>query len=453
MSRRRVALGVGATVLDRFVGLGLQLAMVPILAAHWGLELYGGWAMLITVPGVLVLSDLGFATAATVRMTMEIARGKLAEARTTMHSATQVVLGACVVIMITALCAIAVLPDNALMSLPRTSATDVRTAILCLAGYGSLVILNGLIFGVFRSNQRYVLASILATLTLVLENGLVIAVVALDHGIAAAALALLAGRILGVLASFGIAASLRTGVLPGLSAVDPQVRHELLSPALAAMAIPLGLALLLQGQVMALGLSAGAAAVPAFIAARTLSRIGLQASQALTQPLMPEFGAATAQDNQRAIVRMFVLVLSTAGLISLFFSLLLAIAGPLIVLVWSGGHIVASRELMAAIALSSLCGGIWNPVSNLMLAVNQQAKFAIAFVVLALTGVFMTYAFGAQSGSAFAAIVLAVLDFLMLVIVLKFARQNWGSPKEWRDALRGMSGEARHEVWRLIKRR
>ena len=60
---------------DRVVGMVLQLALVPILAAHWGLERYGVWGMLIALPGILLLTDLGFATAATVRMTMQIAKG------------------------------------------------------------------------------------------------------------------------------------------------------------------------------------------------------------------------------------------------------------------------------------------------------------------------------------------------------------------------------------------
>ena len=38
------------------VSVGLQLALVPILAAHWGLERYGLWSMLIAVPAVLLLS-------------------------------------------------------------------------------------------------------------------------------------------------------------------------------------------------------------------------------------------------------------------------------------------------------------------------------------------------------------------------------------------------------------
>ena len=47
-------MGIGASLLDRAVGVALQLALVPILAEHWGLERYGLWGMLIALPAFLL---------------------------------------------------------------------------------------------------------------------------------------------------------------------------------------------------------------------------------------------------------------------------------------------------------------------------------------------------------------------------------------------------------------
>lgn len=455
MSRRRVALGIGANLLDRFVGLGLQLAMVPILASHWGLERYGGWAMLTTVPGILVLSDLGFATAATVRMTMQIARGELEAARATMHSATQVVLGACLVIMAVALGAMAVLPDSALLTLPQTSPQDVRTAILCLAGYASLVILSGLILGVFRSNQRFAQGSLLSTVTLLLENGLVIAVVALGHGIAAGAMALLTGRFIGIFLAFAVAANLRTGVLPGVSAATPDVRRELLAPALAAMAIPLAHALLLQGTVVALGFAAGSAAIPAFLAARTLSRIGLQAAQTLAIPIMPAFGASSARGETRSVRRMFATILFVTGAIALGNAFILATFGDAIIDIWSNNKIQASTNLILLIAISAFFSSIWNPLSNLLLAVNKHKAFSISYVFVTIAGVSATYFLAKLSGygAESAALAVAGVDFTMIAIILFVSFKNWGKPSDLiLDFMYILKDYSRH-LWHAIGRR
>ncbi len=450
MSRRRIALGVGANALDKVVAALIQLLMVPILASHWGLARYGGWAILTTVPGILALSDLGFANAASVRMTMQVARGELAAARTTVRSASQVVAVACVGIVVLAVILALVLPAEVILDVPQTGDQEMRLAIVMLAIYAALIMVCGLLQGVFRSTARFALGTSLSTLTTITEYGLLVSVVYLGHGIGVGAAALMLGRLSGLLVMSATAAVLRTGLLPGLNGGSQTVRRELIGPALAAMAIPLAAALLLQGTVAALGLVAGAVAVPAFVAARTLSRIGLQASQMLTTALMPEFGAATAQGNQRGVSRMVVLVLGTAAAIAIPFAAVLALAGPWIVLQWSNHHIVTSAGLMAAIAVSALFGGIWNPMSNLMLAINRQSEFAIAYSVLAAMAVLLTLALGKALGNTAPALAMGLVDCAMFVVVLRFANHNWGPVSRWSSVLAELVAEGRAALGQAV---
>lgn len=453
MSRRRVALGVGANAIDRVAIAVMTLLLVPVLASHWGLARFGGWAMLVTVPSLFALGDLGFANAAAVRMTMEIARGELREARSTIRSATQVVAIACGVILALVGGLAWLLPDRFILDVPLTSHLEMRWAIIALAIYACLVMACALLQGVFRSNARFALGTVLSTFTTVLENGLLVLVVWLGHGIVAGAVAMMTGRLIGFLTMFIVAATLRTGVLPGLTGGSQAVRRKLLGPALAAMSIPLATALLLQGTVAALGLVAGAAMVPAFVAARTLSRIGLQGSQVLTTALMPEFGAETAKGNHRAVIRMFVAVLGTAAAIAVPFSLVLALAGPWIVNLWSNGHIHAPQSLMLAIAISALCGGIWNPLSNLMLAVNRQSEFAIAYAILAALGVAMTLLLGPALSNTAPGLALAAVDFAMLLVVGRFALRHWVRRHNLTEVSGELAQEARADLDRLIGRK
>lgn len=452
MNRRRIALGVGANAIDKVVAAAIQILLVPVLASHWGLARYGGWAMLTTVPGILALSDLGFANAATVRMTMQVARGELAAARITIRSATQVVGLACALI-VTVVSAFALLaPAGIILDAPETTDAEMRQAFICLAVYSALIMGCGLLQGIFRSNGRFATGTALSTLTALMENGLLVSVVLLGEGLAAGAAALMLGRLTGFLTMFGVAASMRTGLLPAFSGGSPAVRRELLGPALAAMAIPLASALLLQGTVAALGFVAGTLVVPAFVAARTLSRIGLQGSQMLTTALMPEFGAATAKGDHRSVMRMFVLVLGSATAIAVPFALLLAFAGPWIVLQWSNQHIHASEGLMLAVAVSALCGGIWNPLSNLMLAINRQSEFAIAYAVLAALAVALTLSLSRTLGSTAPGIAMAMVDIAMLVVVARFALRHWISQGSLKQTAAELSQEARADLQRITGR-
>lgn len=453
MSRRRVAMGVGANAIDRVALALMTILLVPVLASNWGLARYGGWAMLTIVPSLIVLSDLGFANAAAVRMTMEIARGEVNEARRTIRSAAQVVVIACGLILVLVGGLVWLLPDRFILDIPLTSHLEMRWAILALAVYACLVMGCGLLQGVFRSNARFALGTVLSTVTSLLETGLLVLAVWLGHGIFVGAVAIMTGRLIGFAIMFITAAFLRTGVLPALTGGSAAVRRELLGPALAAMSIPLATALLLQGTVAALGFAAGAAMVPAFVAARTLSRIGLQGAQVLTTAVMPEFGAETAKGNQRAVIRMFVAVLGTAAAIAVPFSIILAVSGPWIIQLWSNNHIVAPASLMLAIAVSALCGGIWNPLSNLMLAINRQSEFAIVYAVLAAFGVALTLLLGPSLGSTAPGLALALVDLAMLVVVARFAKRHWVQ----RNSLKKVSGElaqeARSDLDRLMGRK
>lgn len=419
---------------------------MPVLAAHWGLERYGLWSMLIAVPGLLLLSDLGFATAATVRMTMEIAQGRPEAARKTMHSASSVVLVACAVILAAGLSTAAFVPDATLGTLSAVSPAEVRGAIMSMTAYAVLICGGALLQALFRSNLHFATGSLLWTAMLLVENGLLVAAVVQGHGLVAGAVALLLGRLGGIAAGLVLAIRLKTGVLPGLSQADRSVRGELLKPALAAMAIPLGVTMILQGQVVALGLAAGAMAVPAFVATRTLSRLGLQIAQAIAHPIMPEFGAAAARADRPAMTRYFALVLLSSCAISAIFALPIALAGPQIIAAWSGGHISAPAELTRIMALSALFGGIWNPVSNLLLGVNQQKRFSLPLTGLAIIGFSVTLATGKIAGSSAAAMAIVGIDLVMLAIVLRFAFANWGRPAELARAAR-LKAMTRKSYW------
>jgi len=443
MSRRRIAYGFAANLADRLAIAAVQLALVPVLAGHWGLALYGGWAILTTLPSLLALGDLGFINAATARMTMELARGEASAARLTMASTTQLLGWTGAAILLAAGGLAWLWPAAALPELPRTSPSAVRGAIALLALYAVLVLGCGLLQGAYRATGRFSLGTVLSTLTFVAENALVAAAAYAGYGLMTAAAALVIGRTAGLAGLAVVLARQRTGLMPALHGGSAAVRRQLLRPALAAMAIPLATALILQGTVAALGLIAGALAVPALVAARTLSRIGLQAAQMLTTPLMPEFSAATAKNHQAGVTRMFVAVALSSAAIAIPFAALLAYGGPWLVDLWSAHQIAAPRALMAAIALSALCGGIWNPLSNLMLAINRQSAFAPAYAVLAAVAVLLTLGLSPVLGSTAPALAMALVDAAMLLIVGHFAWRHWAAGNDLAGTTRALLREAR----------
>lgn len=453
MRRYRIAKGIAANIFDRAVIAGIQLAIVPVLAVHWGHELYGAWVIMATIPQLLVLSDLGFTAAATSRMAGQIARGETEAAQTTLHSASQIVLVASLAILVTATAAIWLVPDTALIAAPGFSAMDVRVILWLLTCYG-LAILSGAIFSaVFRSRQEYPLATLLWTSTYLTENGLCILAVITGYGPLIAAVALLVGRLAGNAVGYLLMRRRVPDAKIGVSAAQAGERKLLMRPAIAAMAITFGHSVVLQGSVIALGMAAGAVAVPAFVAARTLSRTGLQLSQMLALPLMPEFSAATARQEARQINAMLIAVTGSSTLVSIPIAATLAFFGPQIVSLWTHGEITASPALMATMGVSALFTGLWNPMSNMILAINRQAAFSYAYLVLGLGVIGSIYVAARDGGAEAAALSFAVLDFAMCIVVGRFAWRHWLSSGDWRGTFAELSGFIRKWLLRRARHR
>jgi O-antigen/teichoic acid export membrane protein len=448
MSAVRISRGVAANIYDKLAIAGIQIALVPVLATHWGLETYGAWVLLATIPSFLAMSDFGFATAAGIQMTMLVANGRRDEAVRVFQSAWAVILPSTFVVLLLALLTCWVVPAAMLPVTPAFGSGEARLTLCLLIVYG-LVSLQGSIFNAgFRCAGLFALGTFWAGNTIMIENGALLVAVLFDASPIEAAAALLGGRLVALVAQNLLLRRQVPWLRIGLGEARRDTARALLHPAVAIMMLPLAQASFLQGTAIALGAAAGPAAVPAFTAARTLSRIGLQITQVLTHALMPEFSAAFARGDRPAQARMIVATLLAAAVVCVPFALVLAVGGPRIVALWTHGVIHPSTGLMWAMAATVVLGGVWNPLSNLILAMNRHAGFSYPFVVLALLTMPVSYFLSAQMGAAGAGLSIALMDLAMCMVIFRLGRRLFVSRAEMMAALTEMGTESRAVVRR-----
>jgi O-antigen/teichoic acid export membrane protein len=425
LSRRRIALGLAANVYDKLLIAGIQLLMVPMLVLHWGLHLYGCWLVLATIPSFLALADMGFGGAAYLRMIALVAQDKRDAAVVVLQTACQVVAIASVVVLILALLVIYSVPGGWLPSDPALSAGDARTVLAVLVLYALAVFQKMLQGAGYASVQLAPLFSLTAAHVVLLENALLVAAVLAGYGPVVGAAALVTGRIVGTLCQWLLLRRRAPWLRFGIARADAAERRILARSAVGMIAIPLSAATALQGSVLALSAAAGPVAAPAFVAARTLSRIGLQATQLLTHALMPEFTAAHARGDRNGQAGMLLAVVGAAAFAALPFALLIGLGGDWILALWTKGMVTAPPGLMPAIALSVAFGGLWPPLSNLMLSIDRHGSFAWPYLALATLSVAATYLLGRSFGATGAALALAGLDACMCLVVGRFAVKTW----------------------------
>lgn len=430
---RRVAAGIGMTALDKLVVAGTQLALVPVLAGRWGLDLYGQWLILATLPQFLSVSDFGFATAAGTRMTMTAARGERDEAVRIFQSAWRAILLSSAVILATLLALAWTLPDAIYGA--GAPIAEMRLTTALLAAYGVVAVQGSIFFAGFRAAQRFPLGALCNAVTLLVENAALVATVVTGGSPAAAAAAWLLGRIVGLCAQNMVLRRAVPWLRIGLARGSWAEARALLAPAGAVMLLPLAQALVLQGTALMVGAAAGQAAVPAFAATRTLSRVGLQLCWIVSTPLMPEFSAAVARGDRRRMAAMLLALLLFSMLLVAPFAIGFMAFGRTAITAWSLGAIVPPAGLVVAMGLTVLCGGLWYPVSNLVLACDRQARYTGWYLGLAAASLPLAYALVGVIGVAGAGVAMAALDLVMLIVIARLAQQVLATPAEIAEAL------------------
>lgn len=448
MKARRVAFGVAANIFDKSVIALVQLLSVPVFAMAWGINVYGGWVLLSTIPSFLAVSDFGFASAAGTRMTMLAASGDRPAAVRVFQSAWAVILMSSALMIALALLATWLVPASVLPHAQGFDEREARITLSLLLLYG-IVALQGSIFTAgFRCAEMFAVGMMWAAIAILVENMASILVVLLGARPMHAAAALLICRSIAIVVQNGMLRRMVPWLRVGLSEARQDEARALLPPALAVMALPLGQASFLQGTALALGIAVSQAAVPAFTATRTLSRIGLQMTQLLNNALMPEYSAAVARDDRGAQATMLALTLAASAIVVVPFALTFVFFGPQLVALWTHGVIRPDRSLMIAMAVTVVLGGIWNPLSNLILAMNRHAGFAYPYVALGVATIPATYLLARQWGATGAGISIALLDAGMCLVILRLGRRLFVSRGEVIEAARTMHGRLREIIIR-----
>jgi len=427
--------GVGANIVDKLIVSGTQLLLVPVLANAWGLNLYGLWVIMFTAPSFLAMGDFGFAQAAGTKMTMAVARGEQEEAVRIFQSAWMAILTSSAGLVALAALVVWLLPDSLLQRSAVMDASDIRLTLFLLILYGIAAIQGSIFFAAFRCAGLFAVGAFWNAFIILIESSAVIAAVWLGGaGPLTAAATFLCGRFVGLSGQFLLLRQWVPWLRLGLTHARWTEMRRLFAPAGAVMLVPIAQALSLQGTALALGAVAGEAAVPAFTAARTLSRVGMQMCWLLNTPLMPEFSAASARKDRGAMATMVLATLAMTTLLVLPYALLFALLGRKAILLWTGGAIQSPEPLLLAMAGSMVFGGFWYPVSNLILALNRHASYTFYYLLFAALGLPATYLLAEYFGATGAGLAMMAMDAAMFVLIALIARRLLVSGDELRRA-------------------
>lgn len=378
---RRLLPGIGANLYGQAVTVAVQLLSLPGFLHAWGPARFGEWLLVSAATSVLSLADCGLMVASGNAVTMAIARRDTAGAGQIFGQTFRLVSIIALAVGLAASITSWMLPQATFGADP-SQAEDARLAAiaLCAAALASLPL--GMLELGFRADGAYARGFTATSTVRLIETGVALAIASFGGGLAAAGLGLLLVRLTGTSVVGSMlrrqAAWVRTSARTGPNRLGP-----LLAPALAALAVPAGLALSLQGFTLAAGAVVSTTAVATLVAARTVTRVLVQTIVLVNHALMPEMAIAAGLRDHHRTTALLRFNLGLALVLLLPGWAVLVVIGPALTVQWTGGAVRPDPVFFSLMATAALIHGCWLSTSNLMLAVNRQSEYAYRFVVVA----------------------------------------------------------------------
>jgi O-antigen/teichoic acid export membrane protein len=385
--RRRVLKGFGANAFGQVTAVIVNLAGVPIFLHFWGVRLYGEWLILIAIPVYLSMMDLGFCQAASHDMTARIARGQRTEALAVFQSLNSLVVGIAGAGLVLTAILLVPAPLDHWFSFEAMNSVDVRWVLCLLAVEVLIMVIDGVSHAGLRADGDYPVSAVTYTAALLLQHTAAWCMAALGTGPVGAAAAFLGIRTVFLPLNAYLLVRRHPWLIQRFNRMRLTKLKPLFGPAVANLAIPLGQIINLQGAVILIGAILGPAAVASFVVTRTLTRLLVQAANAIGNAVATDFAAAFGANNIKLLRELYLNSQRGTTWITICTSLVLLVGGEWIVSRWTGGRIRLDAQLFQLLLATAFVSAIWQNAMTLLRASNHHARAAILLVLINATGV------------------------------------------------------------------
>lgn len=391
---RRLASGAGAYGYAQAVSIGTQLVALPLFLHYWDMATYGYWLALTALPFYLSMADAGVSHAASNRMIALIAQGQRERANAVFQSAFAFLLGVSALALLIAGAVLWLLPPGTLQ------APHWKAVLMLLSCATVLSLFCSLAETVYKSTDGYAAGTYLVTTGRLVDwiGGLVGLVLTRSFlGVAAATLLARMGyTVLSVALSQRRTDFLRWG-LRGANRSDVR---QTAAPGMLFLSLSLTNALSLQGFTLLVAATLGPAATAVFNTYRTIARVVVQVTNALSNPLWPELTALKGRQDEHGFWRLYRRAKRLGLLIAVCGAVLVYLVSPYLLEVWTHGQIPFIATNMALFLLyAAVCSATQVPRVVLM-SVNRHGGLAGQSLLAAALSLGLGWLVWRQAGMA-----------------------------------------------------
>ena len=424
---RRILHGLGANAYGQLVVIVIQLAGVPILLHAWGTQLYGEWLILAAIPTYLSMTDLGFSLSAANDMTARVARGDRAGALSVYQSLLALVCSFVAIALLVVTSLLYFLPLGNWLHLHDLSVTDVRWVLWLLAAEVLIKLIEGTNHAGFRANGDYAMSAFINYSTLLSQFIAVWFVAALGYAPVVAAAAFVAIRALVTPSVAVLLLRRHTWLHFGFRHARLSSLRHLLHPAIANLAMPLAMAVNIQGMLLVVGVVLGPIAVVVFSTLRTLTRLIVRMVTSVAQASEPDAAMAYGQENFMLLRTLYLQIVRASLWLTLVAMIILLFSGNWILEIWTDGKVPMDNVLFRWLLISAEISVLWYGGLTVLKAANFHLRATAVMVLAAVGAVALAWALLETTGQlSDVGIALVAMDTIMAGYVYSAAGRFCG---------------------------
>ncbi|MBC8053463.1 MAG: lipopolysaccharide biosynthesis protein [Sphingobacteriaceae bacterium] len=438
-------LNTGAGVWNRGSGALIRLVQVPLLLSALGVNDYGRWLVLSTLPSWLMLASFGFGSVAANEMSMSVAAGDIKSANNVFSSTISLVLAIGFIGSIAAAVISPFIKWESFLNFPPDRHDEIALAVTFMAIAVFVSFLSETLLGRYRAAKKAHLAVFIISFGPWLDLLGIIVALKYSHRFDCLGFAMLASTTLFFLVYLFFSWRVMPQISFSLKKIEPHRFKYLFKKGAAFQAFPLGNALLFQGNLLVVQAMLGPAAVAIFGTARTLVRTVNQVMEVINQAIWPELSHLFGSGDLKKAAKLHRGAVGISILLSLLGVISLAVIGRTLYGLWVGKSIELSQELLVMFLLPIPLNALWFTSSVVHMASNQYEGLAVRYLIAAaLAGIacaILSYFFGIEG----AALSTMVVDILLIPYVLKRSIEMVND--SWSGFLNGILSQAKHVLF------
>lgn len=417
MFAKSISKNIAAQIFSQASNLLIQLGMAPFLISYWGIEIYGSWLILTTIPTYLMLSDFGFTFVAKNDMAIRVAQGDKVGAITTYQSIFVLLTMISVFLIGLVWLVVAQMHLSNIFNMPNISEERVSFVIVWQTLTAVIYQYFLLMCAAVRCEGRAATETFISALCRILESIVVVLAAKCSQNLATVAFSAFVARLFctGSLLCWLRKAS--PWITLGFRYTEYSRIKELSVPSLSYMLVPIANAVLIQGPIVILGIVSNATVVAMFSITRTVSRLGMAGGNILNFAFTPEYSFLFGKHEKKKFIDLIKLHMKLAVTGMVFYVFIMSLFGKFGVAVLSHNRIQFDWAVCAFLAMAVAMEIMWTALFSPLCAINKHKAISICLVIISLTSVCGSIFVSDVKGFSFA----VFFTHLLMLLVTGFA--------------------------------